>query len=262
MAKVETKDLEVKRAAELAVIDQADWGADNVDNKNMLLPRLALMAGTSALVGQDKAAIGDIVNTASGKILADKAGALEIIFVKQLPMTWVISVGGKWDRTELVVPGVEHEWEQVIGKDAKGKDIVEKHERCLNFYVLLKKEMAEGTAMPHLLSFKGSGFKAGQRLVNHFKLSQGIRQSPARVFFKLSSVVRSNDDNTWRVWNTEEAGATTPDEISQAYQWLLKLRERDDNQVTQYEQETEGTSASGAQQFTRKAGEVRANDQF
>lgn len=255
--KTESKELEVKKSAELAQYDAADWGADNAENRDMLLPRLALMHGTSKLVGAEKAEVGDIVNTATGKILANKKEFVEIIPVKTLPKTWVVSVDGKWVRTELAQPGEDRDWEQEVNGQT------EKHERCLNFYVLLRTELNSGEAMPYLLSFKGTSFKAGQRLVNHFKLSAGLKKAPARTSWKLSSVSRSNEANTWRVWEIEEIGPVTDEEIAQAYQWLQNLKALDDNMVTRYEQEGAGGGDSPDRAaYARDAGEQRAEDQF
>lgn len=256
MAKTETKDLEVKKTAEVAVYDDADWGAGNAENRDMLLPRIALMHGTSKLVTQDKCVPGDIVNTATGKVLANKTGAVEVIPVKMLPKTWVVSVDGKWDRTELSKPGEDRDWEQETDEGT------EKHERCLNFYVLVRSELASGEAIPYLLSFKGTSFKAGQKLVNHFKLSQGIKKAPARTSWKLSSGTRSDESNTWRVWEIDEIGEVKPEELNQAYTWLQNLRTLDDNNVTKYEQEGGSSAGAGAKAFTREAGEMRAEDQF
>lgn len=255
--KTESKELEVKKSAEIAQYDEADWGAGNAENRDMLLPRLALMHGTSKLVGAEKAEVGDIVNTATGKVLANKKDFVEIIPVKTLPKTWVVSVDGKWVRTELSSPGEDRDWEQEV----EGQ--TEKHERCLNFYVLIRKELESGEAMPYLLSFKGTSFKAGQKLVNHFKLSQGLKKAPARTSWKLSSVSRSNDANTWRVWDIEELSPVTDAEIAKAYQWLQNLKALDDNMVTRYEQESE-SGAGGADRaaYARQAGEQRTEDQF
>lgn len=253
----ESKELEVKKTAEVAMYDEADWGADNAENRDMLLPRLALMHGTSKLVTQDKATAGDIVNTATGKVVAKKGESLEIIPVKQLPKTWVVSVDGKWVRTELAKPGEDRDWEQETDEGT------EKNERCLNFYVLVRNELAGGEAMPYLLSFKGTSFKAGQKLVNHFKLSQGLKKAPARTSWKLSSVSRSNEKNTWRVWDIEEAGPVSQEELAQAYQWLQNLKALDDNMVTRYEQEGEGGGGNPDRAaYAREAGEVRQTDQF
>lgn len=250
-----SKELAKKANGEMAVFegDQADWGADAVGNKEMLMPRLALMAGTSGLVEKDKAQIGDIVNTASEKILAKKGEGLEIIPVKMLPKTYVISKDGKWVRTELAKDtDEEREWE-IDG---------EKHERCLNFYVLVRKEIAEGDALPYLLSFKGTAIKGGRKLVNHFKMSQAMKKAPARNVFKLSSEKKSNDKNTWNVWAIDEVGDTTEVELKKSYEWLLSLKALSDNLVTKYEQE----GATGSHEETAaepiQKGEVRNDARF
>lgn len=256
MAKQESKELEVKKSAELTTYDQADWGASNAENRDMLLPRLALMHGTSKLVVQEKANPGDIVNTATGKVIAQKGQSVEVIPIKMLPKTWVVSLNGKWKRTELMPPGEEREWEQETPEGT------EKHERCLNFYVLVRSELTSGEAMPHLLSFKGTAFRSGQKLVNHFILSRSLKKAPARTAWKVSSVSKSNDANTWRVLDVEETSATTQEELAQSYQWLQNLKAYDDSAVTRYEQETEGEGSSGGAAHTRNVGEVRAGDQF
>lgn len=239
------KEIEVKKSAEVAVAqyDQGDWGADNAENRDMLMPRLALMHATSKLVQADKATAGEMINTATGKVIAAKGELLEIIPVKLLPKTWVVSVDKKYARTELAKPGEDREWEEETSEGTV------KNERCLNFYVLLRKELEGGEAMPYMLSFKGTSFKAGQKLVNHFKLSQGLKKAPARTAWKLGSENRSNDTNTWKVWSIEEGDFTSAEEIGEAYQWLLRLKAFSDENVTKYEQDDAEGGAESAENF-------------
>jgi hypothetical protein len=239
------KEIEVKKSAEIAIAqyDQGDWGADNAENRDMLMPRLALMHATSKLVQADKAVAGEMINTATGKVVAAKGELLEIIPVKLLPKTWVVSVDKKYARTELAKPGEEREWEEETPEGTI------KNERCLNFYVLLRKELESGEAIPYMLSFKGTSFKAGQKLVNHFKLSQGLKKAPARTAWKLGSENRSNDTNTWKVWSIEEGDFTTAEEIGEAYQWLQRLKAFSDENVTKYEQDDVDDGAGGTETF-------------
>lgn len=237
------KEIEVKKTAEVSIAeyDLEDYGAKNAESRDMLMPRLALMHATSKLVQADKATAGEMINTATGKVVAAKNELLEIIFVKYLPKTWVVSVDKKYARTELAKPGEDREWEEETSEG------LVKNERCLNFYVLIRKELEGGEAMPYMLSFKGTSFKAGQKLVNHLMLSAGLKKTPARISWKLGSENRSNDTNTWKVWSIEEGSVTTAEEIGQAFQWLQRLKAFSDSNVTKYEQDdAEGPATTEA----------------
>ncbi len=245
------KELVKKESAEVATYNPSDYGLENVESRDILLPRMALVHGTSKAYREKKAKIGEIIDTSSGKILAKEGEVLEIIPLRILPKTWVISAkGGKWLGTEIMKPGEERPYEDENGN---------RTERTLNFYVLARKTLG-GEAQPYFLSFKGSSFKFGQKIINHFAMSAEVKQNPLRKSLKLSVIQRNNDTNSWITIDVSEGTPTTEAEQAEALKWVQKLKGISMTTVTRYEQDGD----SGEENTVRdiKPGEVQTGAQF
>lgn len=253
MAK-ENKEIMKKEKNELATYNASDFGLENVEGRDILLPRLALVHATSKAYAEKKAKIGEMINTSTGKVLAKEGEKIEIIPLRVLPKTYVVSTkAGKWLRTEIMKPGEERNWKELL--ETTG----EKHERTLNFYVLVRKEMGEG-AQPYFISFKGGSFKYGQKLINHFTMSGSTKQLPYRKSFDLFAIDKNNATNNWITLDVAEKGNISKEEMEIAAENVEKLKSISFNNVTRYEQESDAETDTPMRDV--KPGEVQPGAQF
>jgi hypothetical protein len=138
--------------------------------RDIEIPRILLMQGTSELVGADEMSVGDLVSSADNTILAGIEKPLEIVPVGFYKTIRVMDMSGGTPKFKRLEPWTEAgealPWEMSEG------DIPVRRYLTFNFYVLLKEEIEAGIAFPYILSFKSSSLKAGRQLATHiFKRS-------------------------------------------------------------------------------------------
>jgi len=207
---------------ELAVPMNEAWGTEDLKSENVLIPRLALMQGQSKLVQDEKAKIGDIVDTVTGEVLGSASNPIEIIPIMQFDK-WTLfhKEEGQWVYTGAVDAtaansGWHREWE---GKSADGRE--EKRVYSLLFYVLLAKNFK---TLPYLVTFKSTSLKTGKALMNHFFQAKNDGVPPASRTVFLASKKESGDKNTWYIFNVAPGKAATKEQVGVAYQWYQTLK--------------------------------------
>lgn len=216
---MENKELVTKEANNLALVPEGTWGAEGTSSKDILIPKLLLMQGLSQFVGEEKAQMGDIVNSLTGEVLGSKNKAIEIIPILSF-RTWVVyETIENSPKFKAVVPMTrENEGWELEGEE-DGAPV--RRDKCLNFYVLLKTDM-EG--FPYLISFRRTSFRAGKKLVNHFKLAEMKRIPPAATSVMLTCTKQQNDKGTFYTFDIAPGKKNSPEELQTAYGWYKTLQ--------------------------------------
>lgn len=211
----------VNQKNELAVPSEGAWGAETADSRDILIPKILLMQGLSQAVADEKASMGDMVDSLSLEVLGSGRGdGKPVRFVPLfLFKTWVVQEklgGNKFDFKEIVPFGPDNqdwEWET----DTERRDLT------LNFYVLLEKDLDNPAALPYVVSFRRTSMQAGKKLSTHFSKCQLAGKPPAASVFELSAKKRENDQGTFFVYDVVQAGDNS--KLDTAYKWYLTVRE-------------------------------------
>lgn len=190
------------------------------DAKDVLIPKILLMQGLSVLVTEGKAVMGDIVNSVTQEKLGDKNNHVEFIPISGFK-TWQISVKDeddeyKFDKNVPFTP--ENATWQYEQKDELGRDV--KNVLCLNFYVILPKEIAGGEAFPYVITFRSTSRNAGKQLATHFMNSALFKKAPYGKTMKLGCFMDKNDKGPYYVYEVKPGRAATQEEIDAVKIWL------------------------------------------
>lgn len=192
-------------------------GPLTIDPKDILIPKILLMQGSSDWVTNEKCKLGEMMDSVSEKPIGNFETGVNFVplyhyksmkisdadtskpkFIKEIP----------WGPEAAALP-----WEQI--KDGHKF----KNEALLNFYVMLENHLEEPGATPYLLTFKSSSYKNGRKLINHFLKMDSAGHSPIALTFKLTSNKEKNDDGTFAVLNVEEVGRTSADNAQVLLRW-------------------------------------------
>lgn len=199
------------------------WGSEGANTRDILIPRLLLMQGLSDLVSQERAKMGDIVNSVSGKVLGGKDKPIKFIPIMTFS-TWAIFEKGEddkleWKRMEpMTAENQDLPWEEEVNGKYTRRD------QCLNFYVLLDSDALAADALPYVMSFRRTSYKEGQKLSTHFLTSRRLNKAPATKTYALSCSKESNDHGTYYVFRLEEGTATEAKKIDVAYSWYQTIK--------------------------------------
>lgn len=224
--------LVTKGPAEIGAVAKDEWDLGDVNSLDIAIPKLLIMQAPSKLVAQEKAQMGDMVNSVTAEILGtcrekDFKPVQFISFREEKTWTIFEVVGSKpeFRGTEPLTPQTNN-LEQEFEKDGKKF----KRFRTLNYFVLLVSELENSdTALPYVLSFRSTGYKTGKAMSNHFlqckaALQKGKVVPPPATIFELAGVKTSNDKGTFYVPSVKAVGATKKEHVSVAGQWLRTLK--------------------------------------
>lgn len=197
------------------------------DQKDIVIPRILLMHGTSQLVGQQKATQGDVIDSVSLEILANSKKAIEFLVIKQLDKVWSIE---KWNGKKFEFERNDA-WNPDLSDQLEFAENGEKKRRNarLSFYVLLARD-AKSSRLPYMISFQRTSYRSGKNIASFiqeclFAFKEGDKSAiPMAQVFELGCHVESGDSGTYYVLDTKRTRIATDEEKDKAKYWFSQLK--------------------------------------
>lgn len=215
--------LEVKKETTLSPFILKKPATDLIDQSDILIPKLLIMQGLSEFVAQEKAVMGDIVNSVTGEILGGKGKALSFIPLIMNKVWIKYKVQGGEQKYIGTAPwsaaNANTKWE---GVDTDGSLL--RNDACLNFYVMLKSDLDKSTALPYLVSFRRSSYRNGKKLVTHFAQSQMANIAPYAMVLNLTSTKEQNDKGTFYIFDVTHGAETDAKYAEKLEMWTDTLK--------------------------------------
>lgn len=225
MAKAVAKKEE--QTTDVALAPQRAWGSENLSNKDILVPKLLLMQGLSDLVMKGEASAGQICDSVTGEVMGGVKGK-EVTPVDFIAFnsfnTWVIfeeTAAGEMEYVKTVsIDATNENW--AYEEEVNGVQV--RRDRCLNFYVLLPKEIVEGAAFPKIISFRRTSGKAGRKLVTFAAKLRAFNRAMATKVFTLTPAFQENDKGKFYVFDIGMGRDTSVKEQNAAFEWYEALK--------------------------------------
>jgi hypothetical protein len=220
----------------------------HIDQGDILIPKLLLMQGLSQLVADEKAQMGDVINSVTNTVLGGKKGSMTFIPLSH-SKTWVRykmeGASPKFMGIEpFTVQNSRRPWEEEVD------GVKYRNDACLNFFVLLESEINDPRAMPYALSFRRTSYTAGKKLATHFAQCSMAGLAPYAGMLALTSEKQQNDHGPYYVFNVVPVKDTPPEYAPKILQWAEFLASTsvkvDDSDI---EAEGSGASAVETKQF-------------
>jgi hypothetical protein len=213
-----------RQAAQLAPVEQEH---SNISLKDIIIPRLMLMANTSEAVGDEKAKLGDILNSQTEEVLGGFDSPVEIIPLR-MHKTWRIMDTSKkqaeFIRIEAVTPENENlPWEDTEMDPVSHKKFPIRRDFTYNFLVLLVKEVEIGEPFPCLISFVRTSARTGKALTTQFLKLRMHRKPPYAKTAIIGVRKEKHETNSYGVFTYTPGRACTEKEMAiaaQALSWL------------------------------------------
>lgn len=241
-----SKEVATKAEAQLPATDLvSEWGGDVHLGQDIVLAKILPMQPVSELVADGKATMGEFRDSLSGAKLGSIAEPIEVIPF-HVEKFWDVMEEDddgnfKWARSEPLIenpaaPGYNDNlpWADKVN----GVDI--KRVRRMNFYVMLPSEVAAGTSVPYIFSFKSTSYREGKKLFTQMYLrNKRANLPPPGFLFKIGGVKQKNDKGTWIIPTIELSRQATPAEISECLNWYKLIKKGavkvDDSDLTSTE---------------------------
>lgn len=212
------------------------WGKQALTAKDITIPKIFAMQGLSKAVAAGDAKMGEFRDS-NGILLGSVTAPIEFLpFYRTVE--WVIfrKAGPKpedvykFNRIEAITPQNDNMPLEYDDEDGNK----EKWYRATNFFMLLPKELADGGALPYLMSFRSTSARAGSQIattmyIKNLKprnLPEGRKheQTPAGTVMELVGEKVTNDKGTFIVMKARDKRASTAAEVAEAFQWAQTIQ--------------------------------------
>lgn len=228
----ETKEV-AKVAANVPAVQSAEaaWGMEEINAGDIIMPKLLLMQGLSKLVTAGEANQGEIANSLTKEVLGG------INNIKNKTCVDVEIVCFKAFKTWLEFDKVEGEWvyRKQYPMDASNVDLSQeetvngveiRRDRCLNYYVLLPKEIASGSALPYVVSFRRTSMQAGKKIASattRWK-ALGAANAICHKTFMLTVIQKTKDDKNYWAYDVSEGNPVNAEAQAECKKWFTALQ--------------------------------------
>jgi len=201
---------------------------NNCSANDIAFPKLWLMQGLSDAVSEGKAKFGDILNAATGEVIANAEQGINIVPIHMTKVHYVSKMNPATSKYEF-----SHTSPIVTAADEKLPwDFVEngvKYKRDFTriFYVLLESD----PCIPYILQMRGASAKTGQRLATQMYIMNKVQAPngfyPGITTIKLGGAKDKNDKGTFYVWNFVPVAKTSAELLEAASNWYTVVKQMD-----------------------------------
>lgn len=223
----EEKQMAVKAQAAVALAGESasDWGRADVSSQDIIIPRILLMQPMSDKVTEGEAAFGDFRDSLNNELVAKMGEKFEVIPFHMQKIFVVYDVTDandkKYLRQEPITAANDNAKYEDEERNADGKLIKLQRDRVMNFYVLRPEEIAIGSAIPYIMSFRRSSMQAGKKLATQmFMKNMAAGKAPPATTMTVFAKKESNDKGTFAVVDVAPVRPTSPENIAEAFKWF------------------------------------------
>jgi hypothetical protein len=217
-------ELTTKTSTDVAIPQHlSEWGAPpQLSTKDTTIPKIMLIQPMSKKATDGQGAFGELRDSVTNHLYGSFTKSMEFVpFYFQA--LWVESEYVKekndfvYKRTVPVTPEND---------SAPYEEGLVKRTRSLNFYILTPEEIAEGRAIPKILTFRVTSLRGGRKLATQmFVSNHAAGLSPAGMVMKLTVKKDSNDKGTFATMDVEQVRASTEKEVAVALQWFKTVKQ-------------------------------------
>jgi len=253
-----SKQVAVKEANAVGTVIAGDWGAPVVSSQDIVIPKILPMQGMSVAVTDGKASMGEFRDSLSNNLLGKIDEPVHVIPFYMEKMWDILEETAdgkfKWKKSVPVVenpasPDYNDNWKW----EAEVQGLKVKNVRRFNFYVLLPSEVADGSSIPYIFSFKSTSIKEGKKLFTQMYVRCAkAGMPPAAYTIKIGGVRQKNDQGTFIVPNFAIDRKTTEAELTECLYWIKMIKggktKVDDSDIVEVEKEA-AVGATGTGDF-------------
>lgn len=224
---------------------QGSWGAEESSSEDVILPLVLLMHGQSKAVLGGEKAVGEIIRSTDGKVLAKRNETFKIIpFVMRKSFRYTLVEAGRGDKkiktwlgsipwtpantdTPFQVTLTGAQILEMFPKSRKAKELNDKQtyecdaDSTYSFLCLLADpEMYADYQMPMSVSFTRSSKKTGKKIADYFAQCKAAKKPPASIVWEIGSELITGGENDYLVFTSKQSDATKIEQLRECKKWF------------------------------------------
>lgn len=211
------KEVTVTQDTALATASQdlGAWGDNQLDSRDIVLPKILVMQPTSDLVAEGKAKMGDFVDSLSGEVIGNIEEAPLEITPFHMEKIYIVSKKSQGD-TRFEFDRIEKVEQQNYPFEEQVADQIFKYEYTLQFYVL----RAESPDLPYVLSFKSTSLKAGKVVSTQMFVRNRAAGLVPPAYSMIIGGKKITGDNKYVVMDAKSGNKSSPEMIGTCLEWF------------------------------------------
>lgn len=187
-----------------------------INQEDIVIPKILLMQPISDMVSQDKAKYGDFVDSLSKTVIGDGTKGIKFIPLSYKKIHIINSKGAdgkfKFTRIEPILNAVD---DAKPYQDIENGVIIER-KKIMEFFVFCP----DLSDLPMALQFKGMSIKAGKNLYTAaFVMAKMAKKMPYETTFLLTADKTKNDKGNFAILNSRVIERTTQENLVRAKAW-------------------------------------------
>lgn len=224
-----------------------------VEAADIQIPKILLMQGLSDFVTEQRAGLGDLVDSLTAEKLGDSKKPVNVIPICMWKDYVIMEKRGQKYEFKEFKPYNEdtQHWREFENREfTDEKGIPHQRNFRMNFAVLLEREAGELGAFPHVISFQRTSLKAGKNFANFFLKAQTKGQKPWFFTLGVGAKIEKNELGSYYIPTVATAKETQDfDQVNETCrtweaiftQGSAKIDERDSQSTAEAGEPTEET---------------------
>lgn len=186
--------------------------ATSVEAADIQIPKILLMQGLSDLVAEQKAAMGDFVDSLTGEKLGDAKNPVKLYPIAMWKDFLITEKRGNKFEFKEIVPytTANAHWRDAGNWNYTDNGVEHRRALRMNYAVLLERDKDDFSAFPYTLSFQVTGINAGKGFANLFVKAERLGKKPWYFTVGLGAKLEKNDKGTFYT-PTVASAVQTPD---------------------------------------------------
>lgn len=221
MSKKETQvtELQKRETSALALPTELEgaWGTENIEAKDVLIPRIFLAQKMSDVVDKSDVKAGQFYLSTTKEALSGVGQSLEILILNSFK-TWTIEQK-KGDKYEYHSIEPYSPSQANLPWDFELMGVTMRRNETFNYYIVLPKDIESGEAIPALLSFRRTQVKCAKAITSYLMKMKQFKAPACMYVIELSSHLEENDLGSFHVPQIKQGRKATLDEMSLCKKW-------------------------------------------
>lgn len=219
MSKKETA-VAVKEETSLALPAdvRGDWGNEDLEAKDVLIPRILLAQQMSEAVSENDIKPGQFYRSTDKKVYGGGKTSFSCLVIKQFK-NWVIEVK-KGDRFEFEKTLPYNPVDASLPWDFSEEGQTKRRNECFNFYVISLADIEAKEVFPSLLSFRRTQVSCAKAIISYMTLMKSYRAPSCSYVLDFTSTLKENDLGRFYIPEMKKGRQATVEEITICKQWF------------------------------------------
>lgn len=196
---------------------QGSWGNENIEAKDVLIPRIFVAQKMSEVCDTEEVKAGEFYRSTNHEVIGGPKKAAEVLVLSSFK-TWTIEKK-EGDRYvfESIKPYVPAD--AGLPWDFTEEGLTKRRNETFNFYVILPQDILTGEVLPSVLSFRRTAVICAKQITSFMMHMRQFNAPACSYVLELTTMLKENDLGSFHVPQMKKGRKATIEEMVICRQW-------------------------------------------